>query len=85
MFLDASNQRRLVTLAETIVKTRRPVLWKRDPRGQAARLRLLAELDDGLILPRTGEEDGRDKGAALSGVECAREEHESSRVDDPNF
>lgn len=42
-------------------------------RGQTARFCLVAELDDGLILPCAGEEDSGDKGPSVSGVECTGE------------
>jgi len=50
-----------------------PVLRERDVRGQTARFCLVAELDDGLVLPCAGEEDSGDKGPSVSGVECTRE------------
>ena len=81
MFLDASNQCRLGPLSMITVSTRRPASCARALRGQAARFRLLAELDDGLALPCAGEEDSGDKGPSLDGGECTREVHEASRVD----
>jgi hypothetical protein len=84
MFLDASNQCRLVPLSMITVSTRKPTSCRRDLRGQAAYFCLLAELDDGLALPCAGEEDSGDKGPLLNGGESARETrqvHEASRAD----